>query len=271
MRRSTPWATSIDFKFRNDTPSDVVIFAWTSGNTVYFKIYRCQFDTDEYDEIRLTSEKLETIYPSGEMEEELDPSLAPGEEEIVVNRRNGERWQSYKNYYKDGKLVRSEKLAVSTYSAFAGKKLVGPSPSPSASVTPSAPATPGTPAPITPEPVAPAETPAPRADGSAHEYAAADGSADARACAAAGPDAGADGRAGYAAGRAGDGAPRAPWRADAYRLKKRMRKPPARGGFPPCRTEDRRPAGAISLTTRSPSSCLPPHNDIRYMKNSVLK
>lgn len=151
----------IDFKFRNDTPSDVVIFAWTSGNTVYFKIYRCQFDTDEYDEIRLTSEKLETIYPSGEMEEELDPSLAPGEEEIVVNRRNGERWQSYKNYYKDGKLVRSEKLAVSTYSAFAGKKLVGPSPSPSASVTPSAPATPGTPAPITPEPVAPAETPAP--------------------------------------------------------------------------------------------------------------
>ena len=126
----------------------MVIFAWTSGNTVYFKIYRCQFDTDEYDEIRLTSEKLETIYPSGEMEEELDPSLAPGEEEIVVNRRNGERWQSYKNYYKDGKLVRSEKLAVSTYSAFAGKKLVGPSPSPSASVTPSAPATPGPPAPV---------------------------------------------------------------------------------------------------------------------------
>lgn len=144
----------IDFKFKNNTDSDVVIFAWTSGKTLHFKLYRCEFATDEYDEIRLTSEKIETIYPSGEMVEELDPTLPVGAEKIEVERKNGERWQSYKNYYKDGKLVRTEKLAVSTYSAFDGKKLVGPSPSPT--LTPS-----NTPEPaVTPAPV-PSDTPSP--------------------------------------------------------------------------------------------------------------
>lgn len=158
----------IDFKFKNNTDSDVVIFAWTSGKTLHFKLYRCEFATDEYDEIRLTSEKINTIYPSGEMVEELDPTLPVGSEEIVVERKNGERWQSYKNYYKDGKLVKTEKLAVSTYSAFDGKKLVGPSPSPTLtpSNTPEPAVTPvpvpsDTPAPATPVPETPTPTPSP--------------------------------------------------------------------------------------------------------------
>lgn len=158
----------IDFKFKNNTDSDVVIFAWTSGKTLHFKLYRCEFATDEYDEIRLTSEKINTIYPSGEMVEELDPTLPVGSEEIVVERKNGERWQSYKNYYKDGKLVKTEKLAVSTYSAFDGKKLVGPSPSPTLTpsntpepaVTP-APVPSDTPAPATPSPATPSPSPSP--------------------------------------------------------------------------------------------------------------
>ena len=96
------------------------------------------------------------------MEEELDPTLPAGSEEIVVERKNGERWQSYKNYYKDGKLVRTEELAVSTYSAFNGKKLVGPSPTPTIEPT----ATPATPPPatVTPAPVTPTPTPSPTAD-----------------------------------------------------------------------------------------------------------
>ena len=149
----------IDFKFRNNTETNVIIFAWTSGNDLYFKIYRCQFDTDEYDEIRLTSEKTETIYPSGEMVVEIDPTLPAGTEKIVVERKNGERWQSYKNYYKNGSLVKTEKLAVSTYNAFDGKKLVGPeltatpTPTPDVPIITPEPSTP-TPEPlVTPEPV----------------------------------------------------------------------------------------------------------------------
>lgn len=144
----------IDFKFRNNTETNVIIFAWTSGNDLYFKIYRCQFDTDEYDEIRLTSEKTETIYPSGEMVVEIDPTLPAGTEKIVVERKNGERWQSYKNYYKNGSLVKTEKLAVSTYNAFDGKKLVGPELTATPTPTPDVPI-------ITPEPSTPTNTPTP--------------------------------------------------------------------------------------------------------------
>lgn len=144
----------IDFKFRNNTETNVIIFAWTSGNDLYFKIYRCQFDTDEYDEIRLTSEKTETIYPSGEMVVEIDPTLPAGTEKIVVERKNGERWQSYKNYYKNGSLVKTEKLAVSTYNAFDGKKLVGPELTATPTPTPDIPI-------ITPEPSTPTNTPTP--------------------------------------------------------------------------------------------------------------
>lgn len=144
----------IDFKFRNNTETNVIIFAWTSGNDLYFKIYRCQFDTDEYDEIRLTSEKTETIYPSGEMVVEIDPTLPAGTEKIVVERKNGERWQSYKNYYKNGSLVKTEKLAVSTYNAFDGKKLVGPE----LTATPTPTPTPDIPI-ITPEPSTPTPEP----------------------------------------------------------------------------------------------------------------
>ena len=144
----------IDFKFRNNTETNVIIFAWTSGNDLYFKIYRCQFDTDEYDEIRLTSEKTETIYPSGEMVVEIDPTLPAGTEKIVVERKNGERWQSYKNYYKNGSLVKTEKLAVSTYNAFDGKKLVGPEQTATPTPTPDVPI-------ITPEPSTPTNTPTP--------------------------------------------------------------------------------------------------------------
>ena len=90
---------------------------------------------------------------------EIDPTLPAGTEKIVVERKNGERWQSYKNYYKNGSLVKTEKLAVSTYNAFDGKKLVGPeltatpTPTPDVPIITPEPSTP-TPEPlVTPEPV----------------------------------------------------------------------------------------------------------------------
>jgi len=174
----------IDFKFKNNTDCDLVVFAWTEDKTVIFKIIRCAFTTDEYDEIRLTAEKISTVYPDGEMEITVDSTLAPGAEEIDVPTQNGSVYQSYKNFYKNGEKVRSEKLAKSTYKAFNGSMRVGPSPSPSLTPIPAAtptqppitvitpvpqvtptptpkPATPS-PAPVTPEPITPDPvTPAP--------------------------------------------------------------------------------------------------------------
>lgn len=157
----------IDFKMRNNTDSDVVIFSWVSGKTLTMKVYRCPFGTDEWDEIKLSSEKSQTILPTGDWVIELDETKEPGYEEIIQERRNGEVWKSYKIYYKDGKKVKTESLATSTYSAFAGKKIVGPeivetpTPEPTATlpVTTPTPTPDATPAP-TPEPT-PVPTPEP--------------------------------------------------------------------------------------------------------------
>lgn len=146
----------IDFKFKNNTGSDLVIFAWTSGKTVYFKISRCAFNTTEYDEIRLSAEKVSTVYPDGEMVVTLDPTLAPGTEVIDVPTSNGSVYQSYKHYYKNGQKVRTEKLAQSTYRAFAGSKRVGPelivTPTPDLPVITPEPITTPDPIIVTPEP-----------------------------------------------------------------------------------------------------------------------
>lgn len=146
----------IDFKFKNNTGSDLVIFAWTSGKTVYFKICRCAFNTTEYDEIRLSAEKVSTVYPDGEMVVTLDPTLAPGTEVIDVPTSNGSVYQSYKHYYKNGQKVRTEKLAQSTYRAFAGSKRVGPelivTPTPDLPVITPEPITTPDPIIVTPEP-----------------------------------------------------------------------------------------------------------------------
>ena len=54
--------------------------------------------------------------------EKVDGSLMEaGETYIAVTPRKGYVYQSYKNYYLAGTLVRKEKLAVSTYKAFQGE------------------------------------------------------------------------------------------------------------------------------------------------------
>ncbi|MDO4573084.1 MAG: VanW family protein, partial [Clostridia bacterium] len=125
----------IDFQFKNNTTSDIVILGYTEDKKLTFEIWGLPFATDEYDEIRLTASLVETLYPSGETveiqvlegTEKPDGSLMiAGETYIAVTRRNGSRYQSYKNYYKNDTLVRKEALASSTYKAMAGEIWVCP-------------------------------------------------------------------------------------------------------------------------------------------------
>ncbi|OQA13731.1 MAG: hypothetical protein BWY62_01267 [Firmicutes bacterium ADurb.Bin356] len=80
---------------------------------------------DEYDEIKLTSSRLETLYPSGDMEIIVDSTVAWDYYEEQIGRKNGSVWQSYKHYYKNGIEVKKELLAKSTYKAYNGKIVVG--------------------------------------------------------------------------------------------------------------------------------------------------
>ena len=138
----------IDFKFKNNTDSDVVIFAYTTNNKkLTFEIWGVPFATDEYDEIKLTSELIETYSPEGDVvrievpegtEKPDGGRITAGEEYVAVASRKGYRYQSYKNYYKNGSRVRTEKLATTNYKAYAGEIWLGPaaSPAPEIMVTP---------------------------------------------------------------------------------------------------------------------------------------
>lgn len=128
---------TIDFTFKNNTESDIYIFAYTidkddgsipegmEDKTVHIEIYGEAFP-EEYDEIRLTAEKIETLEPSGEIEYVVDNTAAWDYVNEEVTRRNGAVYQSYKHYYKDGVEIKMEPLAKSTYRAFAGRITVGP-------------------------------------------------------------------------------------------------------------------------------------------------
>lgn len=127
---------TIDFQFKNNTGSDIYIFAYTidskdqkvpdgmTDKTIHIEIWGAELPP-EYDEIKLTAEKTETIKPSGEMEVVVDTTVAWDYRNEEVERREGAVYQSYKHYYKDGVEVKSEKLAKSTYRAYAGKIVVG--------------------------------------------------------------------------------------------------------------------------------------------------
>lgn len=121
---------TIDFVFRNNTAENVYIFSWVDGSEkkVRFEIYRMAFP-DAYDEIKLISEKMETLYPSGEMLVTVDPAKPAGYRKVVVGRRNGAVYKTYKHFYKNGKEVgEPELVAKTTYKAYAGEIIVGPEP-----------------------------------------------------------------------------------------------------------------------------------------------
>jgi len=120
----------IDFKFENNTTADIIIIGYTSGNNLTFEVWGIPFATTEYDEIKLTSSLVSTTSEGGDPvqievpvgTEKADGSLmVAGETYVAVTPRKGYVYQSYKNYYLDGTLVKKEKLAPSTYKAFQGE------------------------------------------------------------------------------------------------------------------------------------------------------
>ncbi|MCE5189011.1 MAG: VanW family protein [Eubacteriales bacterium] len=141
----------IDFKFKNNTAGEIIVIGYTtSSSKLTFEIWGLPFATSEYDEIKLTSAQVSSNTIDGdpvEIEvpvgaEKADGSLmVAGETYIAVAARKGYVYQSYKNYYKAGTLVKKEKLAVSTYKAYQGEIWICPAdetPTPVVTSTPSA-------------------------------------------------------------------------------------------------------------------------------------
>ncbi len=119
---------TIDFVYSNNTDHDIYIFCWVSSSsqTVNFEIFGAPFPQD-YDEIRLSSERLETLQPAGDMIVMVDKTKPYGYTEVVVKRRDGFVYATYKHYYKDGAEVGEPELIGKTkYKPYAGEKIIGP-------------------------------------------------------------------------------------------------------------------------------------------------
>lgn len=116
---SYPYA---DFKFMNNRDTPIFITRYISGGRLHIEIYGKK--SDEYDEIKIVSwETSRTEEP--EYKVEKDPNLFEGEEEIEYKSRPGIKAVAYKVYYKDGKEIRREKAATSSYRKVVGLKRVG--------------------------------------------------------------------------------------------------------------------------------------------------
>ncbi len=124
----------IDFKFENSSKSDIIIIAKADGKELTMEIWGIPIIEDsngEYDEIRIPKPvKTKTLKPSGAVEYIVDESKPAGYKKEEVKNRNGAVYESKKEYYLNGVLVKTEKLDTSTYKAFAGVYIVGPDATP---------------------------------------------------------------------------------------------------------------------------------------------
>ena len=114
---------NIDFKFQNNTSSDVIIMAYTTGNTLHMEIYGVPFETDEYDRIEIRtkqrgSQSIKTVY------EYLDDKPASYQKTISKGSK-GYTVQTFKDYYKGDTLVKTDDLGLSKYTMFPKKVQVG--------------------------------------------------------------------------------------------------------------------------------------------------
>ena len=126
----------IDFKFKNNTSSDIIIIAYTEGNNLHMEIYGVPFETDEYDEIKIRTKQ--TSSTSIKTEYEYDDTKPTSYEEVLSKGSKGYTVRTFKDYYKNGVRVKTEELLPnSTYKMFPKKVRVGtieeakPTPKPS--------------------------------------------------------------------------------------------------------------------------------------------
>ena len=114
----------IDFKFKNNTSSDIIIIAYTEGNNLHMEIYGVPFETDEYDEIKIrtkqvSSQSIKTVY------EYLD-NMPTSYKKTSSKGSKGYTVKTFKDYYLGGTLVKTEELQpISKYTMFPKKVEVG--------------------------------------------------------------------------------------------------------------------------------------------------
>lgn len=114
-----------DFKFKNNTGADLYLCCWfdDASHTIYVELYGVPV-LEQGVTIELRTEVLETISQPEDIVEESS-ALPQGSVEETRTGRTGYRVRCYKQYMKDGQLLREEKLCDSYYAALAAIFTVG--------------------------------------------------------------------------------------------------------------------------------------------------
>lgn len=113
----------IDFKFRNNTSSDVIIMAYTTGNTLHMEIYGVPMEDEEYDRIEIRTKQ--TSSTSIKTEYTYLPDKPTSYKKTTVKGSKGYKVRTYKDYYLGDTLVKTDDLGLSVYNMFPKKVEVG--------------------------------------------------------------------------------------------------------------------------------------------------
>lgn len=150
---------ALDFKFKNPTKYPVYIYTTMEGKTLTATLYGYQ--SPEYDKIEVTSQQTEVIPAVSTPKYTVDKSMAKGTMRLDAKGREGYRASAQRVYYKNGEIVKTEKLPNSYYRPAPAYYSIGPDTDPATAtlVNDSGKPVNGQPSNTTP----PAETPAPAA------------------------------------------------------------------------------------------------------------
>jgi vancomycin resistance protein YoaR len=115
-----------DFRFKNNTESNVYIVARadTEQKTITIELYGVHSDDFAY--IQVVSEQTGTLPKKGD-QVQLDESLAPGQRNVQRKSRQGQTSTTYKEYYDEtGSLLRRVLAFEDSYPSIGGITYVSP-------------------------------------------------------------------------------------------------------------------------------------------------
>lgn len=122
----------LNFVFKNPTNYPLYISAGMSGKTLTVTMYGYQ--SPDYDNIEITSQLTETIPPVSEPKYTVDKSMAKGTKHYDAKPREGYRASAQRIYYKNGQVVKTEKLPNSYYRPAPAYYSIGPDTDPKTAV-----------------------------------------------------------------------------------------------------------------------------------------
>lgn len=124
----------LDFQFRNDLDTAVYIMAWMDGVTLHVQFYGRQ--PKDWDSIEVYSEETGSIPPLDTVEYVTDYNLEKGEKVLSTSGNWGYTAAAWRDYIKDGEVVKTEELPSSYYGASGKIYRIGPGTDVNANPTP---------------------------------------------------------------------------------------------------------------------------------------